>query len=111
MAWVFNERNTNMEIYEKVKAYLAEYIGHMTTPGTPRFDVGTNVWKVPVLCKTERGIIIVGEFHLDKSANFLNIPSKSEMLKIVEMELVKLPFLYYGAKNSLDELHIKPVSV
>jgi hypothetical protein len=100
-----------MEIYEKVKKYLYEHIGHLTTAGTPRFDIIENIWKVPVLCKTERGIIIVGEFHLDKDSNFTNIPTKEEMLKTVELEMNKLPFLYYGTKKEMDEQKIKPVVI
>lgn len=100
-----------MEIYEKVRKYLYENIGHMTTAGTPRIDFIENIWKVPVLCKTERGIIIVGEFHLDKDGNFINIPTKKEMLKTVELEMDKMPFLYYGTKKELDEQKIKPVVI
>ena len=62
-----------MEIYEKVRKYLYDNVGHMTTPGTPRFDSKTEKWKVPVLCKTERGILIVGEFSLDKKVVLLPI--------------------------------------
>jgi len=100
-----------MEIYEKVRKYLYENIGHMTTAGTPRIDLIENIWKVPVLCKTERGIIIVGEFHLDKDGNFINIPTKKEMLKTVELEMDKMPFLYYGTKKELDKQKIKPVVI
>lgn len=83
----------------------------MTTAGTPRIDLIENIWKVPVLCKTERGIIIVGEFHLDKDGNFINIPTKKEMLKTVELEMDKMPFLYYGTKKELDKQKIKPVVI
>ena len=96
-----------MEIYEKVKKYLYENIGHLTTTGTPRFDLKTETWKVPVLCKTERGILIVGEFTLEKDGDFINIPTKQEMLKTVETEISKLPFLFYGDKKELEEKDIK----
>ncbi|NCO68816.1 MAG: hypothetical protein COZ31_06155 [Nitrospirae bacterium CG_4_10_14_3_um_filter_44_29] len=100
-----------MEIFEKVRKYLYENIGHMTTAGTPKYDLRENLWKVPVLCKTERGILIVGEFYVDKNGNFTNIPTKEEMLKTVKNEMKKLPFLYYGTRKELDKQKIKPVAV
>lgn len=33
-----------MEVYEKMRSYLYENIGHLTTPGTPRFDIRTETW-------------------------------------------------------------------
>ncbi len=104
-------RGANMEIYKKVKQYLFENIGHMTTAGTPKYDVLKNLWRVPVLCKTERGIIVVGEFSLDKEGNFVNIPTKREMLKVAELEMERLPFLYYGTKKELTEQKSKPVAI
>ena len=83
-----------MEISEKVRRYLHENIGHMTTAGTPKYDVPENMWRVPVLCKTERGIIVVGEFSLDKKGNFINIPTKREILDVAELEMERTPFLY-----------------
>ena len=100
-----------MEIYEKVRKYLYENIGHLTTAGTPRYDLVEKLWKVPVLCKTERGIIIVGEFLLDNESNFVNIPTKKEMLKTVELELSRIPFLYYGTMKELEDKKIKPVVI
>lgn len=100
-----------MEIYEKVKRYLYNNVGHLTTAGTPRFDNMDKIWKVPVLCKTERGVIIVGEFHVDKNGNFVNVPTKEEMVKIVNLQIKKLPFLYYGTKKELRKQKIKPVVI
>jgi len=100
-----------MEIYDKVKKYLFENIGHLTTAGTPRYDFVEKLWKVPVLCKTERGIIIVGEFLIDTNGTYVNIPTKDEMLKTVELELSRIPFLYYGTKEELGDKKIKPVVI
>jgi hypothetical protein len=100
-----------MEIYEKVRKYLFENIGHMTTPGTPRFDSKSGTWKMPVLCKTERGILIVGEFSLDKKGNFINVPTKEEMIKIVEIEMSKIPLLFYGSKKDLKKKGVEPVAI
>lgn len=100
-----------MEIYEKVRKYLYENIGHLTTAGTPRFNLVEKLWKVPVLCKTERGIIIVGEFLLDIDGSFVNLPTKDEMLKTVELEMSRMPFLYYGTKKELEDKKINPVVI
>jgi len=100
-----------MEIYEKVKKYLLGNIGHLTSPGTPRFYVKNQTWKVPVRCKTDRGILIIGEFSLDKVGNFKKIPTKEEMLKTVEMEVSKLPYLFYGTRKELEEKNIEPVAI
>lgn len=100
-----------MEIYEKVRKYLYENIGHLTTPGTSRFDVKNKIWKVPVLCKTDRGILIVGEFTLDQEGNFITIPTKQEMVKTVEMELSRLPYLFYGNRRRLEDKDIEPVTI
>ena len=99
-----------MEVYEKVRKYLYENIGHLTTPGTPRFDIRTETWKVPVLCN-ERGVLIVNEFALDKERNFINIPTKQEMLKTVEIEVSKLPFLFYGVRKELENKDTKSVAI
>ena len=100
-----------MEIYEKVRKYLYENVGHLTTPGTPRLDVRSQIWRVSVLCKTERGIVVVGEFHLDKDGNFVHIPTKKEMLKVVEKEMEKVPFLFYGDKDELKKRNLSAVTV
>lgn len=100
-----------MEIYEKVRKYLYENVGHLTTPATPKFDLKKQIWRVSVLCKTERGVLIVGEFHLDKDGNFIRIPTKKEMERVVEHEVEKLPFLFYGRMADLKEKDIEAVSI
>jgi hypothetical protein len=100
-----------MEIYEKVREYLYNNIGHLTTAGTPRFDNKEKIWKVPVLCKTERGVIIAGEFHINKNGDFVNVPTKEEMMKTVGLQVNKPPFLYYGTKKELHKQKITPVTI
>jgi hypothetical protein len=78
---------------------------------SPRFDNKEKIWKVPVLCKTERGVIIAGEFHINKNGDFVNVPTKKEMMKTVELQVNKLPFLYYGTKKELHKQKITPVTI
>ncbi len=101
----------SMDVYEKVKKYLVDNIGHLTTPGTPRFDSEHRKWKVPVLCKTDRGILIAGEFQLDSTGCFLYVPTKQEMIKTIELQAQNVPYLFYGKKNELKEKKIEPVKI
>lgn len=71
---------------------------------------GTALWpyawverKATVLCKTERGVLIVDEFALDKDGHFINIPTKQEMLKTADIEVSKFQFLFYGLKIELGK--------
>jgi hypothetical protein len=47
----------------------------------------------------------------DKKGEFINIPTKQEMLKTVEIKISKLPFLVYGDRKDLEAKDIKPVTI
>jgi hypothetical protein len=51
----------------KVQDYLTDYVGELTAPGTPVFDATSHHWRVPVFCKTAKGILPVAEFLLDEA--------------------------------------------
>ena len=100
-----------MEAREKVRRYLYHNVGNMLTPSKPTFDLKTNYWHVPVLCKTDRGIFVVGEFRLDKDLNFVFIPTKEEMLEVLEAQLNRTLTL---VANKPDEVRMKgltPVTI
>jgi hypothetical protein len=44
-----------MEIFEKVRRYLYENIGHMTTAGTPRYDLKKMYGKCLCSAKQKEG--------------------------------------------------------
>jgi len=44
-------------------------------------------------------------------APILNVPTREEMVRVVELEVEKLPFLFYGSKKQLTEERIKPVTI
>lgn len=100
-----------MEVYKKVRDYLCDHVGNMTAPGTPRYDEEEETWRVPVLCKTEHGVFIVGEIWLNKELEFIRIPPKEEMLKILRAQAEKLPYLVYARKEELEERGIKAVVI
>lgn len=97
-------------IFQKVREYLIEHIGEMTTPGTPALDASARRWRVPVLCKTPKGILPVGEFVLDQDGNFLAVPDKEQMLRGLEAQTARLPFLVFGNKEELEKKGVKVVA-
>lgn len=99
------------KIYDRVKDYLCDEVGNMALPGEPKFNKKTKRWWVPVLCKTEKGIFITGEIVLDENLNFIRIPSKDQMLKILETEMRAVPFLIYAEPEELKEKGLRAVAM
>jgi hypothetical protein len=97
--------------YEKVKDYLIDKVGNMAMPGTPIFDEKAKEWKVPALCKTEQGIFVVGEFRLDQDLDFLMIPTKQQMLKILKKVMRRVPVLVYADPAELRKKGVRYVTV
>lgn len=97
------------DVYNKVKNFLIDEIGNMTLPGDPKFDPLFKQWRVPVLCKTEKGVFIIGEISLNKNLDFIRIPSKEQMLKTLEAEMKQLPFLVYAEPEELKKAGLKAV--
>ena len=64
----------------RVREYLLDNIGHMTSPGNASFDPATQRWFVPIRCRTERGEVVVGDVELDCSGHILFAPSREEMM-------------------------------
>ncbi|HDP98543.1 MAG TPA: hypothetical protein ENN22_05080 [bacterium] len=98
-------------IYDKVKDYLCDEIGNMALPGEPKFDAELKNWHVPVLCKTEKGIFLTGEILLDEDLNFIRIPAKEQMLKILETAMRLVPFLVYAEPEELKKKGLKAVAI
>ncbi|MBI3950094.1 MAG: hypothetical protein HY314_06535 [Acidobacteria bacterium] len=98
-------------IFRKVLDYLTDYVGELTTPGTPVLDAATGHWRVPVLCKTAKGILPVGAFLLDEAGHFVAVPDKEQMVRVLETQLTRLPFLVFGEKEELEKKGVQVVSV
>ncbi len=69
-----------MDPVTRVRDFLLDNVGHMTHPGNPSFDPGTQRWLVPVYCRTDRGNRVVGDVELDCAGHITFAPSREEML-------------------------------
>jgi hypothetical protein len=99
------------KVYEKVKNYLVDEIGNMVLPGAPNFDIKAKAWRVSVLCKTDRGIFIVGEISLDQKLNFLALPTRQQMLKVLKKTMQRVPVLVYADPEELRKKGVRHVTV
>jgi hypothetical protein len=82
--------------------YLAVYIGEKAVAGTPHFDAIRQVWSVPALCVTPRGIFFGGKIELDEHCEIIQAPSKSEFTRVVEAQLKRLPSVVYADEAELE---------
>jgi hypothetical protein len=87
---------------EVVMDYLAVYIGERAVAGTPHFDETRNVWSVPALCVTSRGIFLGGKIELDERFEIFHAPSKREFTRVVEAQLKRLPSIVYADEAELE---------
>jgi hypothetical protein len=99
------------QVRDKVRQYLWSNVGHLTGPGAPRFDRAQGVWRVPVLCDTERGIFPIGEIHLDEALNFVQLPSKAELGEAAQRRLRATPVLVYADPDQLRAQGFVPVTI
>src|SRR5207302_2406736 len=90
-----------VDIMQKVKSYLIDHVGDMTAPGTPVFDATLDRWRVPILCKTEKGILLIGEVLTNSAGKVLFAPSKEEMLVILHDQVCRLPCLVFSSRDGL----------
>jgi hypothetical protein len=98
-------------IFQKVQDYLTDHVGELTAPGAPVFDATSHHWRVPVLCKTAKEILPVGELLLDEAGHFVAVPDKAQMVRVLEAQLARLPFLVFGEKEELEKKGVQVVSV
>jgi hypothetical protein len=83
----------------------------MLAPGVPRFDEQCNVWRVPILCRTERGIFSVGELQLDTDLNIVSIPTPGEVDHIAAALAKAVPVLVFAEPEELRSKGFEPVTV
>ncbi|HLW65772.1 MAG TPA: hypothetical protein VKS79_10670 [Gemmataceae bacterium] len=75
-----------MDPVKRVRDYLLDNVGHMTYPGRPSFVPDSKRWFVPILCRTDRGVKVVGDVELDQQGHIVFAPSREEMLARLSAE-------------------------
>ncbi len=98
-------------IVEKAAEYLTDHVGELTGPGAPVFDAATRGWRVPVLCKSAKGILPVGEILFDETGSLVAAPDREQMLRVLKMQMARLPFLVFGEKDELEKKGVQVVTV
>jgi len=98
-------------IVEKAQDYLTDHVGELTAAGAPILDAATRRWRVPVLCKTAKGILLVGEMLFDEAGNLVAVPDRDQMLRVLNTQMVRLPFLVFGDKDELERKGVQVVTV
>lgn len=89
------------KVREIVTDYLIAYIGEKAVAGKPCYNTAKNVWTIPILCYTSRGIFLGGKIELDKHKEIIHAPSKSEFTRVVEQQLKRLPAIVYADEDEL----------
>lgn len=102
---------TYQKINDIVVPYLLENVGEMAVEGAPRFDAEKQQWIVPVSCRTERGILPAGEIHLNRRLKLVYATTRDEMLRVVQAQLERLPFIILGQEQELTAKGLQPLHV
>jgi hypothetical protein len=95
------KKRNEQKALETVMDYLAVYIGEKAVTGTPHFDAVRQVWSVPALCVTPRGIFFGGKIELDEHFEIIQAPSKNEFTRVVEAQLKRMPSIVYADEAEL----------
>ncbi len=81
---------TQQQISQIVTHYLIENIGEMAMQGLIQYDAKLERWRVPILCRTNRGILLAGEIQLTNRLEIQYATPLDEMLDTVQAQLKQL---------------------
>ena len=101
--------------YEKVRQitekYLLRNVGELEVSGWPRFDEDRQLWVITVLCETPKGVVPAGKIELDKNLNLIYATPREDMVRAVEEQLRRKPFLVYGDEEELKAKGIDVITI
>lgn len=100
-----------MSPHEKVRKHLQRHVGHLVTAGRGVFDARQRHWHVPVLAKTDRGILPIGEFELDEELNFVVMATKAELMAVLRRQVEHAATLVLESPEEVASRGLTPVSL
>lgn len=89
-------KNAYSKIAEIIDEYLLRYIGERAVSGVTRFDENRRRWIVTIMCETSRGVLPAGKIELDENLDLVYATPRDYMVRVVEEQLRRKPFLVYG---------------
>jgi hypothetical protein len=105
-----NQEQQYRQIRQVVIEYVILTLGDMIMEGVPRYDATRARWIVPLLCRTDRGILVAGAVELDEQARIVEAPTKAQVTQTVEAQLTRLPYLVYANREELLAHGFEPVT-
>jgi hypothetical protein len=94
-------KNVHDKVKEIIDIYLLEHIGEKAVSGWPRFDEDRRRWIVTILCESPQGAVPAGRIELDENLNIIYVTPRDDMVRAVEEQLRRKPFLVYADKEKL----------
>jgi len=99
-----------LEIHKTARLHLVDHIGNMVFATTPRYHQDAGVWHVPLLCRTERGSLPVGEMEFDNSGRLLTAPTAEQVEEIATQMLQATPTVVRAPRGELEEAGFRVVA-
>ncbi|MBI3922262.1 MAG: hypothetical protein HY318_12655 [Armatimonadetes bacterium] len=101
--------NLSERIRKQVRDYLLDHIGHLMTPGVPEHDSEKDVWRVAALCRTDRGLLPVGECVLRSDGSFLYQLTREEVRKALEAQRESPCVVVRGTREAAERAGLEVV--
>ena len=106
-----SEMHIRRAAVRKVREYLTDNVGDHVETGEPKLNPRTRQWRVPVLAKSARAVVPVGEFLLDEDGEFVAVPEKEQMERALKRILERVPCLVYASQEDLEAAGFEVVTL
>jgi hypothetical protein len=102
-------------VYEKIEQittkFLLRNVGELAVTGWPRFDEDRQRWIITIMCETARGVLPAGKIELDENLDLVYATPRDDMVRAVEEQLRRKPFLVYADEEELKAKGIEVIAL